>query len=196
MFGREQLERNTVKKWLHSEWEIIPDENGEFFWADDVNNVLDKMESRIKELKSDLSTMETSYEFLIKNTVKVLKNTELQLQNRIKELETENEKLEDDWQKAYCNECVTRHENHRLVEHIEELEAENEKLKPEYAYYYVAYTVNEYGKQDIVPKYFHTIDEAKEEMKYHSNFYEAKGTGFIYGVKFTVPVETVCVFEK
>lgn len=161
MFGREQLERNTVKKWLHSEWEIIPDENGEFFWADDVNNVLDKMEACIKELKSDLSTMEISYEFLIKNTVKVLKNTELQLQNRIKELE-----------------------------------AENEKLKSEYAYYYVAYTVNEYGKQDIVPKYFHTIDEAKEEMKYHSNFYEAKGTGFIYGVKFTVPVETVCVFEK
>lgn len=129
MFGREQLERNTVKKWLHSEWEIIPDENGEFFWADDVNNVLDKMEARIKELKSDLTTMETSYEFLIKNTVKVLKNTELQLQNRIQELEAENEKLEDDWQKAYCNECVTRHENHRLVDRIAELENENNQLK-------------------------------------------------------------------
>lgn len=79
---------------------------------------------------------------------------------------------------------------------IKKLEAENEKLNSEYAYYYVAYTVNEYGKLETVPKYFHTIDEAKEEMKLHSNFYEAKGTGYIYGVKFTVPVETVCVFEK
>ncbi len=68
--------------------------------------------------------------------------------------------------------------------------------KSEYAYYYVAYTVNEYGKLAIVPKYFHTVDAAKEEMKLHSNFYEEKGTGFIYGVKFTVPVETVCVFQK
>lgn len=66
----------------------------------------------------------------------------------------------------------------------------------EYAYYYVAYTVNEYGKLETVPKYFHSIDDAKEEMKFHSNFYEARGTGYIYGVKFTVPVETVCVFEK
>lgn len=54
MFGREELERTTVKKWLHSEWEIIPDENGEFFWADDVNPVLDKMETRIKELEAEV----------------------------------------------------------------------------------------------------------------------------------------------
>lgn len=87
MFGREQLERCTVKKWVHSEWEINPDENGEFFWADDVNPVLDKMESRINELTA------------------------------------ENAKLEDDWQKAYADECVTRHENHRLVDRIEELES-------------------------------------------------------------------------
>lgn len=119
MFGREELERYSY------DWEIIPDENGEFFWADDVNPVLDKMEARIKEL-----------------------------------------------------------------------ETKNEKLKSEYAYYYVAYTVDEYGKLAIVPKYFYTIDDAKEEMKLHSNFYAAKGTGYIYGVKFTVPVETVCVFEK
>ena len=46
---------------------------------------------RIKELESDLSMMETDYEFRIKNTVKVLKNTELILQNRIKELEAEVE---------------------------------------------------------------------------------------------------------
>lgn len=54
MYGREQLERTTVKKWLHSEWEIIQDENGEFFWADDVNPVLDKMETRIKELEAEV----------------------------------------------------------------------------------------------------------------------------------------------
>lgn len=55
MFGREELERNTIKKWLHSEWEIIPDENGEFFWVDDVNSVLNKMEARIKELETKLA---------------------------------------------------------------------------------------------------------------------------------------------
>ena len=53
MFGREELERWTAKKWLHSEWEIIPDENGEFFWVDDVNSVLNKMEARIKELEKE-----------------------------------------------------------------------------------------------------------------------------------------------
>ena len=93
MFGREQLERWAVKKWLHSDWEFLPDENGDFFWADDVNTVLDKMEARINEL------------------------------------EAENKKLEDDWQKSYAEECVTRHENHRLVDRIEELEKENNQLK-------------------------------------------------------------------
>lgn len=122
MFGRENLI-----------WEYAEDlESTEMVYrTEDVNEVMDKMESRIKELESDLSMMETDYEFRIKNTVKVLKNTELILQNRIKELEYENAQLDDDWQKTYAEECITRHENHRLVERIEELEKENNQLKQE-----------------------------------------------------------------
>lgn len=54
---------------------------------------LDKKDERIKELESDLSTMEVSYEALIKNAVIVAKVTELQLQNRINELEKQNDVL-------------------------------------------------------------------------------------------------------
>lgn len=81
MFGRKELERNTVKKWLHSEWEIIPDENGEFFWVDDVNSVLNKMEARINEL-------EFAYESHV--------NDMYLLEARIKELEKENNQLKQE----------------------------------------------------------------------------------------------------
>lgn len=120
MFGRENLKEEWAECLVYDT--LVYD-------AVNADEVMDKMEARIKELESDLSMMETDYEFRIKNTVKVLKNTELQLQNRIKELEAEYAKLEDDWQKTYAEECVTRHENHRLVDRIEELEKENNQLK-------------------------------------------------------------------
>lgn len=78
MFGREELERWTAKKWLHSEWEFLPDENGDFFWVDDVNPVLNKMEARINEL-------EFAYESHV--------NDMYLLEARIKELEKENNQL-------------------------------------------------------------------------------------------------------
>ena len=85
MFGREELERWTAKKWLHSEWEIIPDENGEFFWVDDVNSVLNKMEARINEL-------EFAYESHV--------NDMYLLEARIKELEKENNQLKQELKAA------------------------------------------------------------------------------------------------
>lgn len=42
---------------------------------------------KIKELESDLETMEVSYEALIRNTVNIAKDTELRLRYRIGELE-------------------------------------------------------------------------------------------------------------
>lgn len=117
MFEREQLERNTVKKWLHSEWEIIPDENGEFFWVDDVNSVLNKMEARINEL-------EFAYESHV--------NDMYLLEARIKELEKENNQLKQELDKEEklmdywgIEGLTTLTENNQL------LRAENEQLKQE-----------------------------------------------------------------
>lgn len=85
-------------------------------------------------------------------------------------------------------------ENMKLAEELNHIKT-NVPVN-EYAYYYVSNSINEYGAEQIVPKYFHTLDEAKEELKEHSDWYCAKGTGRIYGVKFTIPVTTQIVFEK
>lgn len=90
MYGREELERATVKKWLHSEWEIIPDENGEFFWADDVNPVLDKMEAKINELEKRLEDVQNT--MATENVDLGMEN--FKLKDRIKELEAVISKME------------------------------------------------------------------------------------------------------
>lgn len=46
---------------------------------------------KMRDLEAKLSTMETSYDALIKNTVNVKNDVELKLQNRIKELEADAE---------------------------------------------------------------------------------------------------------
>lgn len=54
---------------------------------EEADKVMDAMERRIKDLESDLETMEVSYEALIKNAVNIAKDTELRLRYRIEELE-------------------------------------------------------------------------------------------------------------
>lgn len=60
-----------------------------FYEKEEADRVMDAMERRIKDLESDLETMEVSYEALIKNAVNVAKDTELRLRYRINELENQ-----------------------------------------------------------------------------------------------------------
>lgn len=89
--------------------------------SEEFNN---KRALRIKELESDLSTMETSYEALIKNAVNIAKDTELKLQNRIKELEAE---VEMDAKKRR----IMVNGYNKKCERVKELEAQCTKYQAE-----------------------------------------------------------------
>lgn len=99
---------------------------GEAFLKEEADKVMDTMERRIKELESDLKTMEVSYEALIKNAVNIAKDTELKLRNRIKELEEENKHLEDYIDVYQKSEALNIEKLDKKDERIKELEAEVE----------------------------------------------------------------------
>lgn len=63
------------------------DANQLYYRKEHADEVMDKKDKRIKELESDLKTMEVSYEALIKNAVNIAEDTELRLRYRIGELE-------------------------------------------------------------------------------------------------------------
>lgn len=95
---REELERYTVKKWVHSEWEIVPDENGEFFWVEDVNPVLEKIGARIKFLEGERERLIKENEWLHQADIDNLSDIN-NLKAKINELQEENEQLKSQVQK-------------------------------------------------------------------------------------------------